>query len=799
MKDSQPAPSKRSFSKEPENNFARAVPGVLSAATMTLEMLQEELHKIPLSEKQEYLEALEHTDRAVLEREVDPSMFLRREANDVKAAARRMVTYWKYRVRVFGPQRAYFPILDLSGSSSSCALTEAEINLLRLGSGVMLPDDVNGRKVLCYDDDRFPTNFVHLVQQRVRCCFYWLTACAVSTPLTQTDGIVVLRLMRNAECYDHSAFRLLTEMIETALPVRLHTFHACCMPSKELSRNHFIKTFLPLFVQMLGKTLGSRAKLHAHQGILQNLLQFGLTRDGLPATLDGNWSYASFEAWFQQETTKDTQRASSVVRQRVKSSPPDKSDSLNNEKDGGFLASLAQAAEQARTLDRRARKRQMDAMYARKRRVREKNDEKEHLEEAEILQKKNEALQRDNERLEQMLVDCRGKIEGMGGSIENILRESSASMAEVVARTADEVDSVVIRSRQLQKAVPKAKAVPQTPVFLKPPPASRKLTRPVARKAMARTMTIPDIPTKKQHDPDEQSIAVRHDSPVNEDMRSSQIEQLMARAGMPLTKTDYSVGQLTASQQREVVQQFSAMQQQDALLDNHLRLHQSWPDTGSLVCQPSAQNLGTAQAAYLQGLTGASLMNQRDQHLLRNHLMMRSTPQPAYLRPTALYLELERRQMANEDAQPFDEASLRSIQSVNAAIARLSCLGVDSLQERMLLQSLAKASAHPNSSHQPQAGAALGMSGLLTRTHSDTQTTLAHQFMVAQALNDDSSAQNKMQQLTMLGAQPQQAWPANQYLSLLRTLAQSNTLAPGTNHTAPESKNPNDAHFQRFF
>ena len=84
----QPMSLTRSSSEGSEVNFAQQLTAVpepegLSAATIAvnhsglLEMLQEELHRIPIAEKQEYLEALQQNL-------VDPSMFLRRKAYDVK-------------------------------------------------------------------------------------------------------------------------------------------------------------------------------------------------------------------------------------------------------------------------------------------------------------------------------------------------------------------------------------------------------------------------------------------------------------------------------------------------------------------------------------------------------------------------------------------------------------------------------------------------------------------------------------------------------------------------------------------
>jgi myosin heavy subunit len=78
------------------------------------------------------------------------------------------------------------------------------------------------------------------------------------------------------------------------------------------------------------------------------------------------------------------------------------------------LTDLAQAAEQARIEERKARKRHMDAIYARRRRVREKVEETELQKEAQDIREMNQKLKEENKELETLLSDAKSKIEGMG-------------------------------------------------------------------------------------------------------------------------------------------------------------------------------------------------------------------------------------------------------------------------------------------------------------------------------------------------------------------------------------------------
>jgi hypothetical protein len=97
------------------------------------------------------------------------------------------------------------------------------------------------------------------------------------------------------------------------------------------------------------------------------------------------------------------------------------------------LTDLAQAAEQARIEERKARKRHMDAIYARRRRVREKVEETELQQEAQVIREKNQKLKEENKELEALLSDAKSKIEGKGDTDTewfHSLQEREASRIE---------------------------------------------------------------------------------------------------------------------------------------------------------------------------------------------------------------------------------------------------------------------------------------------------------------------------------------------------------------------------------
>ena len=77
--------------------------------------------------------------------EIDYVAFLRCEQWNVTAAAQRVEAYWKYRVQVFGEERAFLPMAVVSGEG---ALTSDEVEALLCGGIQWLPDDAVGRTLI---------------------------------------------------------------------------------------------------------------------------------------------------------------------------------------------------------------------------------------------------------------------------------------------------------------------------------------------------------------------------------------------------------------------------------------------------------------------------------------------------------------------------------------------------------------------------------------------------------------------------------------------------------------------------
>ena len=133
--------------------------------------LQEALDMLPDDQKQSYLQALKVAPKLV-EIESDFERYLAFDKFDPWAAAKRIVDYWEARLDVFGPEKAYLPLV-LSGQG---ALSPEDLDVLKTGFFMALPDNQHGRPVLYHDRARLTNPEVLNPERRMRCMFYIISA-----------------------------------------------------------------------------------------------------------------------------------------------------------------------------------------------------------------------------------------------------------------------------------------------------------------------------------------------------------------------------------------------------------------------------------------------------------------------------------------------------------------------------------------------------------------------------------------------------------------------------------------------
>jgi hypothetical protein len=360
-----------------------------------LAALNEEILKLPYSEKAAYLLATEIPH--LIDKESDPVRFLQVECLHAGRAARRLVAYWKHRKDVFG-DRAFRHLADLTGEG---ALSTEDIAFLKTEAGVQLPRDAKKRMVLCLDMSRagsLPADSsmqLTLEGFHQRCFFYWLSTMATEASVSQTD-VAIIRIVREKQSFDLASAKKLATLIQEAMPIKVSAFHDCVLPPPGEARKPFLEHVLPMLELANGAEIGKVSKVHVEReetrDMLARLVAFDFQKKGLPVVLGGSWEYeGTFDSWITQEMT-------AVPGQKVQVMPR------------ASLLSLSEAAEQARLEERKARKRKMDALYARNRRKKEKEEEDRLKQQCAELRQANKLLYTQNAALENILVDAKARI-----------------------------------------------------------------------------------------------------------------------------------------------------------------------------------------------------------------------------------------------------------------------------------------------------------------------------------------------------------------------------------------------------
>jgi hypothetical protein len=246
-------------------------------------------------EKEDYLEAIEVAPRLVL-LESDPTRFFKFTNGNAAAAARKLVLYWKRRREVFG-DRAFFP-LTLTGNG---ALSTNDIEFFKTGLAVFLPNDADGRTVVCLDPSR---RLDHSMETRLRCIFY---ICQVisENEKSQTDGFVLLNAAGDKIDMAMTQSR---NLVMNAFPMKVKAFHLIkCMP--KWTNNCLTQALIGGMVRLYGQVMqGCQTYIHASEDkeeIVQSLESHGISRNGLPRCIGGSWSYERFSDWLTERAQMD--------------------------------------------------------------------------------------------------------------------------------------------------------------------------------------------------------------------------------------------------------------------------------------------------------------------------------------------------------------------------------------------------------------------------------------------------------------------------------------------------------------
>lgn len=289
----------------------------------TLQYLDQAMSMLSNEETHEYMEAKRRCPELVMS-ESDPTRFLRCESYDNFKAALRLSKYWKKRVKIFGKDRAFLPML-LSSEEGS-ALSAQDVSVIKSGYIFILPTDKYGHTVCCSDRSRIPPSLSR--ESTDLKAFFFMLQAASENVKNQTSGIVCLVVLpcqinsgHMAKSWDLATTLESSEILSECMPMKNRAVHIIsCAPKP--ARKLFRETIIPITMERIG--VGScipKTICQTHLGdppdILQKLLGYGLKQEGIPSSLGGNWDYEEGMASWTAERCKLEQAKplSRVVRQ----------------------------------------------------------------------------------------------------------------------------------------------------------------------------------------------------------------------------------------------------------------------------------------------------------------------------------------------------------------------------------------------------------------------------------------------------------------------------------------------------
>jgi hypothetical protein len=260
--------------------------------------LEQAVRNISEDEKASYLEAVRVAPHLV-ETESDPIRFLRVDNWDPSKAASRLCMYWKERTQIFG-ERAFLSLRDCSGSG---ALDEAAVKILEKGAAVQLPDDAKGSPVFLSDPSRVEDGLEATGMVRLQVMFYVLDKIAESNTMSQTRGVILLRIVAEA-AFESTELGEVVMIMEQALPFKIKILRILVVPRPG--------TALPVHHKVYSEVWGDRTKFHVAVSaaeLMRKLKTKGLRKSGLPLSCGGTWKYDKSET----EVTSSPEKAYSQV------------------------------------------------------------------------------------------------------------------------------------------------------------------------------------------------------------------------------------------------------------------------------------------------------------------------------------------------------------------------------------------------------------------------------------------------------------------------------------------------------
>ena len=264
---------------------------------------------------QAYQEAMQKCPDLV-DTESDPIQFVRCCQYDILEAAKRLCRYWTERLKLFGSQRAFLPLV-LTGTG---ALTPEDVHTIFAGYPTILPETNTGRKVVL--DDRNNWTQTATDENKLRAWFYAM--CIVCKDiLSQMDGLLIglaVLVTPRSRCeFDWEFAHRLSHLGSKVFPVR-PCGHFVSIPIRR--KHHLIATASKAVVELC-RYWYKDPKMYFHvesepNQILKELMNVGLSKRGIPMAFGGDWTTEDWYNWCQERQEWEEH----VYKNRLLKKPP---------------------------------------------------------------------------------------------------------------------------------------------------------------------------------------------------------------------------------------------------------------------------------------------------------------------------------------------------------------------------------------------------------------------------------------------------------------------------------------------
>jgi hypothetical protein len=398
--------------------------------SQALEELMHVVHSLPLAKKAAFLQAMK-TCPQVVERESHPLAFCRYDDYNYWKAADRLVHHWTERVSLFGQDRAFLPMTQTGNG----ALTGDDVMSLRTGSYSILPPTSAGRSVFFIDRSRALANASP--QARLRAAFYVLTLLAQEKD-AQTRGILAFNLLVSPRTtgldhdFSHAFYRLMG-LFPLKMEVHLLNFLPKCG-----GKHAVVKQVMTAGFAFCSMYIGAFQVVTERAGaaMLAHLMALGLTAAGVPVSVGGKWTYASFSRWCRDRSSRDVaveqlhRRTHASAAGTAAEETPDTTTQVVVDEEG-----------------KRQRIRTVNVIHSRQKRERRKTEERDLKEECTQLQKQSRHLKATHAKLESLLASAKLVEEAVQ---EGVMPESSLVPTAVPLPSAPPPDPTTTLQTALQ-------------------------------------------------------------------------------------------------------------------------------------------------------------------------------------------------------------------------------------------------------------------------------------------------------------------------------------------------------------